>query len=464
MDAPVYTVRELTQWIKDLLETEIERVWVQGEISGYKEHASSGHAYFTLRDDYAVVPCVMWASTLRRQRVRPRNGMDVRAAGRLSVYEPRGQYQFYVDRVVLGGEGDLQAAFALLKERLESEGLFDPAAKKPVPRFPRRLGVVTSPSGAAFHDILQVLRRRWPLVDVVLSPAVVQGHEAADSIVRALRRLHRIHRQHPVDVIVLGRGGGSLEDLWAFNEEPVARAIHAATIPIVSAVGHEIDFTISDFVADLRAATPTAAAELLTPDRAQVAVRLQRAEQVTARALTRALESARVRLRHAGRSRVMRDPATLLRERRLDLDRLADGLRDALRGAADRRRHALGRLAGRWARFQPQVRLATLRSDLRSLRSSAREAVARDLRSRRNRLDVAGAKLGALDPGRVLERGYGIIRRQADGRVLREAAQARLGEELDVRLHRGALVCRVEEVAPETTRAPRPPGAKEEST
>lgn len=452
MDAPVYTVRELTQWIKDLLETEIERVWVQGEISGYKEHGSSGHAYFALRDEYAVVPCVIWASTLRRQRVRPRDGMQVRAAGRLSVYEPRGQYQFYVDRFVAHGEGDLQIAFQLLKDKLEAEGLFDAARKRSIPRFPRRLGVVTSGSGAAFHDILQVLERRWPLVEVLLAPASVQGPEAAGSIVRALGILHRAHQLRPLDVIVVGRGGGSLEDLWAFNEEPVARAIHASKVPVISAVGHEIDFTISDFVADLRAATPTAAAELLTPDRADVEARLQRAEQRSLRCLQRGVRQARLRLVHAGRARSLRTPEAILRDRKLDLDRLADGLRDGLRSAADVRRATLQGLTARWSRLSPALRLASNRSDLRALQTSARESVARALRARRGRLDVAGAKLSTLDPHRVLERGYGIVRSRRDGRVLRHAGNARAGEEVDVALHHGALVCRVEEVHPGSAR------------
>ncbi|NUQ07394.1 MAG: exodeoxyribonuclease VII large subunit, partial [Anaerolineae bacterium] len=262
------SVTTLTTYIRAVFEQDnrLQDVWVQGEVSNFRR-ASSGHLYFTLKDGKAAVRCVVWKSTALRLRTLPKDGDSVLAHGYVSVYEPTGDYQLYADKVRPVGIGDLYAQFERLKAKLDAEGLFDPLRKRPLPAFPHRIGVVTSPEAAAFQDVLNVLRRRFPLAEVVLSPTLVQGADAPPQIVRALERLNR---RADIEVILVCRGGGSIEDLWAFNDETVARAVAASRLPVISGVGHEVDFTICDFAADERAATPSAAAEMLTPDIAEL--------------------------------------------------------------------------------------------------------------------------------------------------------------------------------------------------
>lgn len=441
MTTRVWTVGELTRRIKDILETEIDQVWVQGEISGCKIHPTSGHAYFSLKDERAVISCVIWASTLRRLAVAPRNGLRSRIFGRISVYEPRGVYQIYVDRIVPEGEGALQAAFLELKRKLEAEGLFDRARKRPLPTYPRSIGVVTSPSGAAFRDILRILRRRWPLLEVVLAPAAVQGAEAAVSVADAIDRLNR---RGGLDLLIIGRGGGSLEDLWAFNEEPVARAIARSVVPVISAVGHEIDFTISDFVADARAATPTHAAEMATPDRRELGARLLRDHRSLRNSLDRKLEGARLRLDRARRSRGFARPEELVRRGQLDADRLADRLRAALGEPARIGRERAAELARRLLRAGPETRVVAARSRVESVRLRYRQSWTGRRDHLRHRLEMAGAALRALGPRQVLARGYSIARRWSDGAVLRAADAVSVGERIGLWLHEGRLRCVVE--------------------
>ena len=258
------SVRELNAHIRQMFERDVtlQDIWVEGEISGFKQ-APSGHYYFAMKDGKVLIDCAMWRSSAQQQPILPKDGDAVLAHGYVAIYEERSKYQFYVDRIRPLGVGDLYRQFELLKQKLAAEGLFDDERKRPLPVFPRKIGVVTSPNAAAFQDVLNVLRRRFPLVEVVLSPTLVQGADAPAQIVRALDRLSR---RDDIDVIWVGRGGGSIEDLWAFNDEAVARAIVASRVPVISGVGHETDFTIADFAADLRAPTPSAAAELLTPD------------------------------------------------------------------------------------------------------------------------------------------------------------------------------------------------------
>ena len=438
----VLSVGELTQWIQDVLEGELGRVRVEGEISGWKLHASSGHAYFALKDPNApaLIQCVIWASTMQRLRVRPREGMQVRLVGRVAVYGARGTYQLYVDRVELGGEGELQAAFLELKRRLEAEGLFDSARKAPLPRFPRRIGVVTAADGAAFRDLVRVLGQRWPVAEVYLWPAQVQGAGAAESIVRGIRGLDGLGA---FDVLVVGRGGGSLEDLWAFNEESVARAIAECATPVVSAVGHEVDFTIADFVADVRAATPTHAAELVTPDRGEVSAHLRRDARVLRGRLEERLRSLRLRYLSLAKDRAFLLPETSIRTGRLDLDRLSDRLQAALRAPTEEGRARLRAAAERLADSGLELELERRRSCLRELgrRMERRQEFA--VSDGRRRLELSGARLRALGPDAVLARGYGIVRSR-EGRVLRNAADTKAGAEILVRLSRGELECRVE--------------------
>lgn len=441
-EARVLSVGQLTRWIQDLLEGELGRVRVEGEISGLKVHASSGHAYFALRDPEvdALIQCVIWASTLRRIKVQPREGQRVRAVGRVTVYAARGSYQLYVDRLERQGEGELQAAFLELRARLEAEGLFAADRKVPLPGFPRRVGIVTAPDGAAFRDLLRVLAHRWPVAEVLLWPAQVQGLGAADSIARGIRGLDGRGR---CDVLVVGRGGGSLEDLWAFNEETVVRAIAACRTPIVSAVGHEVDFTISDFVADQRAATPTHAAALVTPDIAEVRAGLRRHARTLRARLVDRLSGAQLRYHRLAKDRAFLLPDARVRAGRLDLDRLADRLVRALRTPTEQGRERLVRAGARLQARNPELRLERARRRVEGVREGLLRIPATRVAEGRRRLEVAAASLRALGPESVLARGYGIVW-SSEGRLLRDAGEAALGSGVHVRLARGQLECRVE--------------------
>lgn len=444
MTSLIWGVTDLTRRIKELLETQIDQVWVRGEISGWKVHPSSGHAYFTLKEERSVLSCVAWAPTVRTlsRGVRVRDGLLVRAFGRVTVYEPRGGYQLVVEQMLDEGEGRLAAAFEQMKRALEAEGLFDPSRKRPLPRFPRRIGVVTSPGGAAFRDILRILHRRWPLAEVVLRPVPVQGADAAAEIAAGIADLNGAGG---IDVLIAGRGGGSLEDLWAFNEEAVARAVAASVIPVISAVGHEVDFTICDFAADVRAATPTHAAELATPDAGEVASALGRERRILGRLLQARLGDARLRVERARGSGGLRRPEELLNRGRIDLDRAADRLRESLSRRAEEGQNRLSGLARRLEPHDP----ARMVSDSRHRISSLRERLERSrdaiLDRRRADLGRLSAQLRVLSPGQVLSRGYGIVRLCRDGRILTRACDAETGELLDVRLMEGSLACRVED-------------------
>ncbi|RMD96216.1 MAG: exodeoxyribonuclease VII large subunit, partial [Calditrichaeota bacterium] len=289
-----YTVSELTREIKILLETRIPEVWVEGEISNFTHH-SSGHMYFLLKDEHAQISCVMWRSRNNTLFFTPQDGMKIIVRGRITVYEKRGNYQLEVLQLHPAGVGELQLAFEQLKNRLRKEGLFDPAHKKPIPPYPERIGIVTSPTGAAIRDMIHILQRRFPPVEIILNPVRVQGEGAAVEIAQAIDQFNRYGQ---VDVLIVGRGGGSLEDLWAFNEEIVARAIFRSQIPVISAVGHEVDFSISDFVADLRAPTPSAAAELVVRNREEILAHLQKDLQKMTNGMLELIRTHRKRLQH----------------------------------------------------------------------------------------------------------------------------------------------------------------------
>jgi exodeoxyribonuclease VII large subunit len=398
MSVDTYSVARLTAYIRDLFEAdgELQDVWVAGEVSNMTQ-ASSGHWYFTLKDESAQLRGVMWRSSVARQNYTPRDGDAVVAHGRVGVYEPRGEYQLYADRIRPEGVGDLYRQFEELKARLDTEGLFDESLKQPIPLFPRRIGVVTSPTAAAFQDIQNVLQRRYPLTEVILSPTLVQGKEAPSQIVAAIERLNT---HTDVDVILVIRGGGSIEDLWAFNDEQVARAILASQIPIISGVGHEIDFTIADFVADTRAPTPSAAAEVATPDSDEL-----RAE-TTRRAA--ALD-------------------TLIAER------------------VGSERHRLTMTQRTLAHVSPQAYISTMRQriDGLSTRLENRQQVA--LRLFRERLMARFAALDAANPQAILARGYAIVTRSEDGYHVTSEQDAVPGTGITIRLHEGQLRARVED-------------------
>jgi exodeoxyribonuclease VII large subunit len=426
------SVSELTRQIKGLLEGRFPSVAVQGEVSNVRT-PSSGHVYFTLKDDQACLDCVLFRMKAQRVGFALRDGLSVVARGRLSLYEPTGRYQLLCDTVEPLGAGALQVALLQLKERLQREGLFDPARKRPVPSWPSRIALVTSPTGAAVHDFVRMLHRRHPGVPVLVVPTKVQGEGAAGEIARAIARAAA---QPRVEVVVVTRGGGSLEDLWAFNEEVVARALAACPVPTVSAVGHEIDVTIADLVADLRAATPTAAAELLSPVRDELVQQLAERRGRLLRAWRARMDQRRAFL--LARQGRLADPRRLLGERRLSLDRLEQRLLSALRGQTAARRSAGQILATRLERAHPAAGLQRLQRTVSLLDQRLGAAERALLAEARRRLGERAARLDALSPMRVLGRGYAVAF-DATGRALTDAASVEPGDEVRVRLARGEL-------------------------
>lgn len=401
MARPVFSVRELTLYIKRLLERDqnLVAVWVRGEISNFKWH-TSGHLYFTLKDETTQLKCVMFRSAAARLRFRPDNGMAVMVYGNVSVYERDGSYQLYCEEMEPAGVGALHLQFEQLKARLTAEGLFDPEAKRALPLLPRKVGLVTAPTGAAIRDMITVSRRRLPGVHLIIAPATVQGADAPSSLVRALQMVAEIDG---VDVVIIGRGGGSLEDLWAFNSEVLARAIRACPVPVVSAVGHETDYTIADFAADVRAATPSAAAELVVPSRSALAGRVDGLQLRLAQGARRVVERKRARLRALAERPVLLRPQGRLLQDRQRLDELV---------------RRLGFAGGRMTE------------------------------TNRQRLRGLAGRLDALSPLAVLSRGYAITRDEND-RVLKEASATTVGAAVRVMLHKGQLHCRVEKIREE---------------
>ena len=442
------TVWELTRRIQATLEDGFPQVWVVGEVSNYKRH-TSGHVFFTLKDERASLRCVIWKSTAERLRHEIRDGLEVEAKGHLSVFEKAGNYQLYVSSLKPRGVGALEVAFRRLKEKLEKEGLFDPARKRPLPRFPRRVGIVTSPTGAAVRDILHVLARRWPPAEIVLAPALVQGPGAAAEIVRGIQRLNRLGS---MDVLIIGRGGGSLEDLWPFNEEAVARAVYASEAPVVSAVGHETDFSISDFVADVRAPTPSAAAEIVVPDAREVLAALRAQDRRMARQVRHRLERLGDRLALAARSRFFAHPEELALARAQELEDLAGRLRAAARESAADRRLRLERAAALLAEHAPRIRWQAAQGALGMaafrLRAAGRTMLVHRWRAR---VDGFAQRLADLDPDRVLGRGYSRTVLERTGATLLRAADAAAGDLLRTHLAQGELSSKIEEVSKRQT-------------
>jgi exodeoxyribonuclease VII large subunit len=435
----IWTVSELNRAAGELLEEAFPRVWVEGEISNWKVYGS-GHAYFSLKDDGGQIAAVLFRAVAKNFRFEPRDGLAALAAGRVSLYSQRGQFQLIVDELEPRGKGALQLAFEQLKEKLQKEGLFDAARKRPLPALPRTVGVVTSPTGAVIRDIITVLGRRFANVRVLLNPVRVQGEGAGAEIAAAIAELGR---RTDVDVLIVGRGGGSMEDLWAFNEEVVARAIVASPVPVISAVGHETDFTIADFVADLRAPTPSAAAELVVNSKEALEARIGTLERQARAAFGARLQSARHRLDALAVRRMIGDRRRHLR----DLAQEVDGLEGALlrtnaeKGAA--RRRSLERLGAALAHLSPRARWAVLGGRLANAGSRLQAAQGRSLAAQRNRVAVLAGTLDALSPLGVLGRGYSICRRLPGLEIVKDAGAVPPGADVEVLLHRGRLWCTV---------------------
>lgn len=435
----VYTVSRLNREARALLETGFPPLWVEGEISNLARPAS-GHVYFHLKDAGAQVRCALFRAQLRVASVAPRDGMMVTVRARVTLYEGRGDYQLIVEHIEDAGEGALRRAFDALKTRLAQEGLFDAATKRPLPRLPRRIGVITSPSGAVLHDIVTTLKRRFPAIPILLYPVPVQGKAAAAPIAEAI---NLANTRRDCDVLILARGGGSLEDLWAFNEEIVARALADCLIPVVSAIGHETDFTIADMVADMRAPTPTAAAELVSPDQAEWR---QRFEQLHARLLRRMRDMLRERSQHIDwlAARLIHPRARLE-----NLNQRLAALAHRLLLAQSRHLHAahaaLNSASSRLLACSPRGRLQAARLNSHHLYERLRQAISQQLAQRRGELAHLAHALHALSPLATLDRGYAIVRRETTGDILRNATTVELGERIEARLARGRLLCLVQE-------------------
>jgi exodeoxyribonuclease VII large subunit len=436
----IFSVTQLCSVVRDALEGGVGVVWVAGEVSNLRPQPS-GHVYFTLKDERSQLAAVMFRTAAQLLKFRPADGMQVMVRARVNLYPPRGVLQLYVESMEPRGVGALQLAFEQLKQKLAAEGLFADDRKRPLPRWPRAVGIVTALSGAAIHDMRTVLRRRWPTTRVVIRPVRVQGNGAGREIAAGIADLARVR---DVEVVIVGRGGGSLEDLWAFNEEVVARAIAASTVPVVSAVGHEVDFTIADFVADARAPTPTAAAALVVPDRDEVAAVLVRAAAALRAALVRRVGSTRERVVRLERG--LGDPERRVAEATQRVDELAARARRALtrRVAWDRRE--LATLAGRLARGGPTPGVRRGAERLADTTARLRFALAVRVRHARAALEQGASKLDALSPLACLSRGYAIVRRgDARGAVVSDATTLAPGDGVALVFARGRARARIED-------------------
>jgi len=393
----IYSITEITREIKNLLEANIPTVWVQGEISNFKIH-SSGHMYFSLKDEGAQIPCVMWRWNNQDLYFTPQDGMKVLAQGNITVYEKRGYYQLDVLQLTPAGIGELQLAFERLKNKLKAEGLFDERYKKPLPTYPERIGIITSPTGAAIRDLVSIIRRRFPSVQLILNPVRVQGDGAAQEIATAIEEFNEYGQ---VDLLIVGRGGGSLEDLWAFNEEVVARAIFNSKIPVISAVGHEIDFSISDFVADLRAPTPSAAAELAVRNKEELLETINGFCIKINQAISKRIQYFRERIQNLERSYALRKPTDLIKQYSQRVDELTKNLETA---------------------FSHRIQL--MKENICSMQK----------------------RLEALNPHSVLKRGYSICYKAEDDRIIRRAAELTPEDKIKVKFYQGRILGTVETV------------------
>jgi exodeoxyribonuclease VII large subunit len=439
-----YTVAELNASIRGLLGSEFNDIWVAGEISGART-VSSGHCYFTLKDHEAQLRCVCFRASLRYLKFKPQDGVAVLARGRIDVYEARGEYQLQVEALEPQGHGALQFAFEQLKKKLAAEGLFEAARKRPIPRLPRRIGIVTSPTGAVIRDITEILSRRFPGLHIRLYPALVQGEGSIEAVSRALEYFGQ---SNWADVVILARGGGSLEDLWTFNEEAVARAIAASPIPVISAIGHETDYTIADFVADLRAPTPSAAAELVICTREQLFDQLSAMEQGLA-------QSARYRLAMAARHLHQQgvDRATSVLHRNIGrlqqrVDDLTYRLRDRMSAHSSAGRKRLEDMTVRLSALDLRLRFAAARRRLEAAEAASAQLIRLRLTRASGRLDPVIAHLTQLSPLKILERGYAIVT-NTDGQVVKDPGQAPVGSAITARLARGRIAAKVVESKPE---------------
>jgi len=437
----VYSITRLNREARTLLEGSFPLLWVEGEISNFAR-PTSGHWYFTLKDEAAQVRCAMFRNRNMHVSVKPENGMQVLIRARISMFEARGEFQIIAEHMEEAGDGALRRAFEELKQKLAREGLFDNQYKKPLPVLPKQIGIITSPTGAAIRDILTTLKRRYPAIPVIVYPVAVQGSGSAEQIAAMLKTASQ---RNECDVLLLARGGGSLEDLWSFNEEIVARAIHACVIPVVTGVGHEIDFTIADFVADHRAPTPTAAAEVVSPNQYEIQTQIRRQSQ-------RAYSLVSLKLEHAWQKlqwleKRLRHPGRQLQEKSQRLDELQHRQITAISHTLKHTKVRLHHLADKVRQKNPEQQIAYQQQQLSSLARLLSRGINQSLEKQSQALARLGHELHTISPLATLDRGYAIVLRKADDKLLRSAKQVQIGDKVTARLSEGELLCKVENVS-----------------
>ncbi|WP_445493142.1 exodeoxyribonuclease VII large subunit [Niallia sp. 03133] len=436
------TVQALTKYIKRKFDADphLHQVYVKGEISNFKQH-SSGHMYFTLKDDKARILAVMFARNNQIMKFKPENGMKVLVRASLTVYEPSGQYQMYVQEMKPDGIGDLYLAYEQLKTKLEQEGLFSPDYKKSIPKYPKTIGVITSPTGAAIRDILTTIKRRYPIAKVILFPALVQGDTAAPSIVNAIKKAN-LMKTPSIDILIVGRGGGSIEELWAFNEEMVAREIFSSFIPIISAVGHETDFTIADFIADLRAPTPTGAAELAAPNLADVLERITTRKTRLVRAMNEKVEHRRIRLNRLKKSYAFRYPKVLFEQKMEQLDKQKEQLSRHFKKIVDIKTENIGGLTKQLKRNHPQALLHKADKELVLLEKNLKRNMELIYQKKQQVFQSVLGKMDALSPLKIMERGYNLAYLK-DGKLISSIHQVKENDTIELQLANGSVDAKV---------------------
>jgi len=434
----ILTVSELNQEIKDILEVRFPDIWVEGEISNLRT-PPSGHIYFTLKDDFSQIRTVLFKTQARSLRFSPEDGLQVICRGRVSLYEKRGEYQLILENMEPKGIGALQLAFFQLKDRLEKEGLFDISVKKPIPMIPQKIGIITSPTGAVIRDMLHIIQRRFENVYILLYPVRVQGEGASSEIARAI---DYFNESTDVDVIIVGRGGGSLEDLWAFNEEVMARAIYHSKIPIISAVGHETDYTISDFVADLRAPTPSAAAELVVRDKREVKKTTHHLEDRLESQILQILQENRTNVSHL--RKLLKDPRKKVEEYSLRMDDLVNRFLFLISWTLKRKREKHLNLRERFGLRNPDQKIRALRILVSEGARRLEQNIRHSFEIQREKVRGVFGKLDSLSPLSILQRGYSITRKIPTMEILRDAVHVKEGDKVEVRLYRGSLFCGIE--------------------
>ncbi|MCH7558565.1 MAG: exodeoxyribonuclease VII large subunit [Planctomycetes bacterium] len=436
----IYTVSQVNSLIKVALEENLpSRLIIRGEISDFKHH-TSGHCYFSLKDESGILPCVMWASKFRSVKFSPEDGMAVLATGHIDVYTVGGKYQLYVDKLEPEGVGALQLAFEQMVKKLQAEGLFDDVHKKPIPTYPERIGILTSESGAAVHDIIDSIHYRWPCVKLFFYPVPVQGKGAAEKIAAALRDINRRNKELKLDVLIVGRGGGALEDLWAFNEEVLARAIFDSKIPVISAVGHEVDVTVADFVADARASTPTKAGVVAVPDMQEVLGQLISMERRLTGQTKARVKLAQQKLEIILANAVFRNPLLLVQNSRQQLDELSAELAETIKELLAGAREKLSAAYEQIVRIEPHRLLGSKRDELNNWQNRMNVGISVIINNSRMQLTAQANRLAGLNPKSVLQRGYSITTNKKTGLVVRTLEDVRIGDRLITELAEENLI------------------------